>query len=415
MPVGLPLVIAVLTVAGILFRPFRWPEYAFALIGACTVVLSGAIGPVQAAHAVLAGGDVYLFLVGMMLLSEAARQSGLFDWLAIRAVQAARGSGQRLFTIVFAVGALVTTFMSNDATAVVLTPAVFAAARAAGRGPLPYLFACALIANAASFVLPISNPANLVVFNGAVPSLFPWLGQFLLPSLAAIAATYVALRLIFRRAISGHSLTAIAAAPLLPGGRIAGVGVIGAAVAMSLASATGAPLGGVTLACGVAVIIMVARVMGRPSAAFASHISWGVLPLVAGLFVVVAAVFATSGALAAAHSVGEFAQSWPTFGPLVVGGTVGLASNVINNLPVGLMVATAAHTASLSLPTVSAMLIGVDLGPNLSLTGSLATILWLVALRREGVSIGAAQFFRVGLIAMPPALILALIVLAASI
>ena len=73
----------------------------------------------------------------------------------------------------------------QPATAVVLTPAVFAAARAAKLEPLPYVYICAFIANAASFVLPISNPANLVLFDGAVPDLLQWLARFALPSLSS--------------------------------------------------------------------------------------------------------------------------------------------------------------------------------------------------------------------------------------
>jgi arsenical pump membrane protein len=107
-----------------------------------------------------------------------ARQEGVFDWAAALAVEHVRGSPQRLFALVYAVGTVVTVFLSNDATAVVLTPAVYAATRAAGATPLPYLFVCAFIANAASFVLPISNPANLVIFGGHMPHFAAWLKPF---------------------------------------------------------------------------------------------------------------------------------------------------------------------------------------------------------------------------------------------
>jgi arsenical pump membrane protein len=118
----------------------------------------------------------------MMLLSELAREHGLFDWLSAIAVRNARGSCVRLFTLVYIVGTVVTIFLSNDATAVVLTPAILTAVRKARVQPLPYMFVCALIANAASFVLPISNPANLVVFHGAMPTLGRWLIAFCIPS-----------------------------------------------------------------------------------------------------------------------------------------------------------------------------------------------------------------------------------------
>ena len=96
--------------------------------------------------------------------------------------------------------------LSNDATAIVLTPAVYAATRAAGAKPLPYLFVCAFIANAASFVLPISNPANLVVFGSHMPQLTEWLRLFALPSVASIVLTYVVLRLTQHRALKEETI-----------------------------------------------------------------------------------------------------------------------------------------------------------------------------------------------------------------
>ena len=151
--------IAVLATAGVILRPFNWPEFIWAVGGAVLLVASGLLPLQDALHGISKGTDVYLFLVGMMLLAELARKEGLFDWLAAHAAALAKGSPTRLFALVFAVGTGVTVFLSNDATAVVLTPAVAAVAKAAKADkPLPYLFICAFIANAASFVLPISNP-----------------------------------------------------------------------------------------------------------------------------------------------------------------------------------------------------------------------------------------------------------------
>lgn len=165
--------VADISTAGVILRPWRVPEAVWALAGALLLVLTGLLSHSDAARAVGKGHDVYLFLGGMMVLAELARREGLFDYVAAHAVRRAKGSATRLFTLVYAVGVLVTVFMSNDATAVVLTPAVYAAAKKAGVKPLPYLFACALVANAASFVLPISNPANLVIFGDQLPALLP--------------------------------------------------------------------------------------------------------------------------------------------------------------------------------------------------------------------------------------------------
>src|SRR5712672_4030148 len=187
------LAVASFATLGVITRPLRIPEYIWAVVGAVVLIAFGFLPWRNAVAAAAKGIDVYLFLIGMMLLAEVARQEGLFDWLAALAVRHARCSARRLFLIIYAVGTLVTVFLSNDATAVVLTPAVYAAATAARVEPLPYLFICPFIANAASFVLPISNPPNLVVFGGQMPALSEWLRYFAGPSLVAILATYVVL------------------------------------------------------------------------------------------------------------------------------------------------------------------------------------------------------------------------------
>ncbi|HLZ99824.1 MAG TPA: SLC13 family permease, partial [Steroidobacteraceae bacterium] len=194
--------IAALAAAGVILRPMRIPEAVWAVAGACALVALGLL-PVDAAAAGIGKGvDVYLFLTGMMLLAELARQEGLFDWLAAEAANLARGSASRLFGLVYGVGILVTVFLSNDATAVVLTPAVSAVARAAKvERPLPYLYICAFIANAASFALPISNPANLVIYGSRMPPLLEWLPRFALPSVLSIGVTYAVLRWTQREAL----------------------------------------------------------------------------------------------------------------------------------------------------------------------------------------------------------------------
>ena len=144
------------------------------------------------------GLDVYLFLTGMMILAEMAREEGVFDWIADVAGRRAHGSSKRLFLFTYLAGTVVTALLSNDATAVVLTPAVLAVVRKAKIDPKPHLLACAFIANAASFILPISNPANLVIFAKHMPPLMSWLKIFTLPSIAAVAITFVVLRLMLR-------------------------------------------------------------------------------------------------------------------------------------------------------------------------------------------------------------------------
>ena len=222
---------------GVIARPFGWPEAIWAVLGAGLLVGLRLITITDAVTGVAKGTDVYLFLTGMMLLAEVARQEGLFDWLAAVATRRAKGSPKRLFLLIYLVGTSVTVFLSNDATAVVLTPAVAAAVRTAkAEDPLPYLLICAFIANAASFVLPISNPANLVLYGNHMPSLLQWLPRYGLASALSIAATFAALRISQRSGLL-QRIEADVPVPILSGaGRIAGFGIGATAIVLLAAS-----------------------------------------------------------------------------------------------------------------------------------------------------------------------------------
>jgi arsenical pump membrane protein len=143
------------------------------------------------------------------------------------------------------------------------------------------------------------------------------------------------------------------------------------------------------------------------------NVSWSVLPLVAGLFVLVAGVNQTGVLAALARNLYDAAVASPQATSWVAGIVVAVASNLVNNLPAGLIAAVASHDVRVPAQVTGAILIGVDLGPNLSATGSLASILWLIALRREGENVTALGFLRYGLIVMPPALVLSLLTLSA--
>src|ERR1700759_5213302 len=163
----------------------------------------------------------------MILLAELGGRGGPLDVPAAHAARLARGSGARLFTLTYLVGTVVTVFLSNDATAVVMTPAVAAGARTAQAGEtLPYLLICAFIANAASFVLPISNPANLVIYGSHMPPLLDWLPRFALPSLVSIRATFGALWLTQRGALRQPVAAVAETPPLSAGGRVAAAGIV---------------------------------------------------------------------------------------------------------------------------------------------------------------------------------------------
>lgn len=404
----LPVIIGV-SILLMLIRPKNIPEVYWISGGALLLMALRLVPLPLAGRAVAEGSDVYFFLIGMMLLSELAREHGVFDWLSSTAVKSADGSCSRLFSLVYGIGTLVTIFMSNDATAVVLTPAIMAAVRKAKIEPLPYLFVCALIANAASFVLPISNPANLVVFHGgAMPSLGQWLLSFGVPSILSIAATYLVMRMLFSSHLKGKIEEQVEVAPLNGEGKLVLTGLVLMVITLLTASTLKKDLGlPACLAALVITAVVSIKAKSNPLK-LAKEISWGTLILVAGLFVMVDAV-ESIGALTLTQSWLASAQKLASpLAALVVGFVVAIANNLVNNLPLGLIAGGTLQAAHLHGLISNAVLIGVDLGPNLSITGSLATILWLLALRKERLEVSFWDFLKVGAIAMPVALLVSL-------
>jgi len=403
-----------IALAGILLmlvRPRAIPEWVW--IGASALLLIATrLVPLSAAISAVAEGlEVYLFLAGMMLFSEMAREEGVFDWVADIAVHHAGQSAGRLFLLLYVAGVLVTALLSNDATAVVMTPAVLAVVRRARVDPKPHLLACALVANAASFVLPISNPANLVVFNGHMPPLGTWLRMLLLPSAVSIAATFAVLWRVSRDGLRDAVAPVTEKQRLSATGRLALAGIAIGVTTLLVCSALNIPLGVPTFCAGVFALLLVAlKDHASPKTAL-RNVSWGVIPLVAGLFVIVEALNRAGMAHLADRGLAWLAEAPNGLGKYAGGFAVGLLSNFTNNLPVGLAAGSALRHSAVHGRLAHAVLLGVDLGPNLSVTGSLATILWLIALRREGEEITPSQFLKVGLLAMPVALALALLAL----
>lgn len=407
-------IVVTLATAGVVIRPYGLPEAVWAVIGAALLVVGGALPWRDALLGIGRGTDVYLFLTGMMLLSELAREQGLFDWLAARATRAAGGSPTALFTLIVAVGTLVTTFLSNDATAVVLTPAVAAVMRAMNaKEPLPYLLACAFTANAASFVLPISNPANLVLYGSHMPPLLQWLPLYALPSALSILSTYAVLRLAERRRLRQPIAAAVEIPVLSACGHLTAWSIAAMSVVLLAASAMGLQLGLPTFLAGCVTAALVFLCSRSDPLTPIKNIAWGILPLVAGLFVMVQALEETGVTGAAAALLGQAAQESAAVAAWLSAAVVAVGCNLVNNLPASLVAERAMAVAPVPERVRAALLIGVNLGPNLSVTGSLATILWLRALRRDGYHVSASTFLKRGVFVMPAAFVLAICALLA--
>ena len=422
MHAALAAVIFLLTLIVIVVRPRQVNEAWSAAVGAVLMLATGVVSPLSALSAVVSEWNLFLFFFGLMLTAAIADTAGFFDWAAGLAAAAANGSGRRLLFNVFVLGAVVTTFLSNDATAIILTPVVYTIATRLRLRVMPYLFAVSFMANAASMTLPISNPINVLTGDRLRAPLAAYEGHLFLASIASIAITTAVLMAFFWRSAAGRfafdwrsAIRSAVTDRIFFAATVAGLVLL--AVAYVVASALLWPLGVVAIAGGSGLLVVAAARRRLSREHLNTHISPALFVYIAALFILVRGV-QDAGITPALVSTAVSRAG--DAGSAVVAGLIGsaVASNLINNLPAVLVFISGAQAggvpAALRAPFLFGALVGADLGPNLTPVGALSTMLWLVIVRRRGVQVSAWDFLKLGAVVAPLTLIAAALLVAAS-
>jgi arsenical pump membrane protein len=407
--IGVVIVLAIL--AGIMLRPGGVSEAWVALGGAALLLVGGYLPVVEIPGILAHQANVFGFFLGLMAIAALADQAGVFDLLATLSARWAGGNAFWLYVGIFALGTLTTMFLSNDATALILTPIVYALVTRLRLPALPFMFACTFIADTASFLLPVSNPTNILVLDTLGHGLLPFMHYLLLPAITCVGINVVIFLLVFRRSLRLHYATTDLQAiqPDSPFRRytLFSLGVI--AVGYVIASVLQVPLALVALGGGALLLFGALRLSQLDWKRLGREISWSLFGFIAGLFLVVQAVGHLGILAPLSQGVVHMATSGSFLSVLGVaaGGAVG--SNLINNIPMTLVLISAFHGApqvvSQHPALIYATILGVDLGPNLTTVGSLATMLWLVLLRRKGLDITTIDYVKLGLLVVPAMLI----------
>jgi arsenical pump membrane protein len=388
-------------------RPGRWPEAAVAVPAGALVVAIGAITPQRALTEIERLGPVAGFLAAVLVLAQLCQDEGLFraigGWLGHRA-----SPPRKLLTRVFVIASVTTAVLSLDATVVLLTPVVFATVARLNARAKPHVYAATHLANTASLLLPVSNLTNLLAFADSGLSFPRFAALMLVPWLAAIGVEYLVIRWFFRTDLNVTPPPAPAAEP-------AGVPLfILIVLAATLAGFAATSLAGIdpawAAAAGATVLGVRALATRRTSlASIAASAGVPFLAFVLALGVVVAAVTG-NGLAGALQRVMPGNASLPAL--LAAAALAAALANVINNLPAVLVLLPIAAATGPGL--VLAVLIGVNIGPNLTYAGSLATLLWRRVLREHDAEPNLGEFTRLGLLTVPAAIVVAVVALWAA-
>lgn len=388
-------------------RPRRMTEAAAAVPAALLVLAAGAITWAHARSELGRLAPVIGFLAAVLALADGCAGEGLFAAAGARLARTADGSAHRLLAGVFVLAAVTTAVLSLDTTVVLLTPVVLATARRAGMRPRPHLYACVQLANSASLLLPVSNLTNLLALAVLPISFTRFAALMALPWVVVTVLKFAIFRWWFRRDL--------AAAPRPPD--VAAVPVPWFAVvvlALTLAGFVVASFLGISAvwsAVGGAVLLAAKRLVRRETSV--PHVVRSTAPLfclfVLALGVVVRAV-SDNGLETVVRHLLPTGASLPAL--LGVAAVSALLANVVNNLPATLLLLPVAAVGGVA--PVLAVLVGVNVGPSLTYTGSLATLLWRRSLAGVDGVPRLGEFTRLGLATVPVTLVAATVALWAA-
>jgi arsenical pump membrane protein len=391
-------------------RPCGWPEAVAAVPAAVILIAAGAIPFSDAVTEARQLGPVIAFLAAILVLAHLCDDDGLFQ--ACGAWMARTGSGQprRLLAQVFVIASVTTAVLSLDATVVLLTPVVFATAARLDVRAKPPVYACTHLANSASLLLPVSNLTNLLAFAASGLAFGRFAALMALPWLAVIGLEYLVFSRFFAADLNAGSRRGRddrgdrGEAPGLPAFTLT-------VVALTLAGFAGASAAGLNPAwaafAGAAVLAV--RALARRRVSPASLVRAADLPFllfVLGLGIVVKAVVSNGLGRALAPLL-PGGTSLPAL--LATAALAAVLANVCNNLPAVLVLLPLAVPSGAG--AVLAVLLGVNIGPNLTYTGSLATLLWRRILRQHGSAPDLGEFTRLGLLTVPAGLVIAVLLL----
>jgi len=342
--------------------------------------------PSDAQEAAAQDWSPFVLVAGLLLIGLVADDDGLFAAAGQRLARVTR-HGSALFIGAAVLIGVVTAVLNLDTSVAFLTPVLIYLARSRGLGESALLYGCLLLSNAGSLLLPGSNLTNLIVLGHLHMTGGEFLARMWLPSVGALAVTAVVVVAFERRSLLDGTADVAAPARFVPGVGLAAVGL--ATVLVLTLRSSAIPVAAVG-------VVAVGVHLARRRASLRSVTDVLGVPVLVGLFGLAVALGVLGRAWSGPAELLAHLNTWAT------AAAAGLATVFVNNLPAASLLA--ARTPDHPF----ALIVGLNLGPNLCVTGSLAWLLWLRAARAAGSRPSLRRASLIGAVAVPLSVIAAL-------
>lgn len=422
MDITIALIIFVLALILIIVQPKGLSIGWTASIGAILSLIFGIVSLQDVGTVTSIVWNATLTFVALIIISLVLDELGFFEWAALHMAKIANGSGLKLFFLIIVLGALVSALFANDGAVLIITPIVLAMIRSLEITDrlvvLPFVMASGFIADTASLPFVISNLTNIIVADFFGIGFIEYFVVMIIPNLFSIAASMLVLYLYYRKAIPKQFNTELIRPPMsaIKNKKMFKIVwyIIGALIiGYILSEVYSIPLSFITSFGAILLIILGTYFKVTEIRTIYKHSPWSVIFFSVGMYVIVYGLKNVGLTSVITFIVQSFADQGLFIATVGTGFLAAFLSSIMNNLPTvminSIAIGEVASSTIIEKVIVYANVVGTNLGPKITPIGSLATLLWLHVLRKDGISISWGYYFKVGFILTVPTIFITLI------
>lgn len=422
MDITIALIIFVLALILIIVQPKGLSIGWTASIGAILSLIFGIVSLQDVGTVTSIVWNATLTFVALIIISLVLDELGFFEWAALHMAKIANGSGLKLFFLIIVLGALVSALFANDGAVLIITPIVLAMIRSLEITDrlvvLPFVMASGFIADTASLPFVISNLTNIIVADFFGIGFIEYFVVMIIPNLFSIAASMLVLYLYYRKAIPKQFNTELIRPPMsaIKNKKMFKIVwyIIGALIiGYILSEVYSIPLSFITSFGAILLIILGTYFKVTEIRTIYKHSPWSVIFFSVGMYVIVYGLKNAGLTSVITFIVQSFADQGLFIATVGTGFLAAFLSSIMNNLPTvminSIAIGEVASSTIIEKVIVYANVVGTNLGPKITPIGSLATLLWLHVLRKDGISISWGYYFKVGFILTVPTIFITLV------